>query len=270
MKKTITAVIIAKNEAEMMANCIETVKWCDEIVVIDNGSTDNTAEIAEKLGARTVFFASQSFAQLRNKAIKYIKTDWLLYLDADERVTPQLSKEILVHLETELGGGMQLRRANVLYGFTQNFGGWNKDYVTRIFKTDSFKGWTGEIHESPQFEGPTVILHTPLIHLTHRSTAENLMKSAQWTPIEAKLLFKSGVPPVTLKTLIRKGVMETMRRALWKKGYRDGLPGWIEALVQGMNRVMVYIQVWELQQKPPLPERYQEVETEIAKLWNQK
>lgn len=270
MKPTLTAVIIARNEADMIANCIETVKWCDQILLIDNGSTDNTAEIAEKLGARTVFFASKSFAQLRNKALKYIKTDWIFYIDADERVTPQLSQEILVHLETDSSSALQLKRANVLYGYTQNHGGWDQDFVTRIFKAEEFKGWQGEIHESPELHSTPVQLHTPLIHLTHRSTVDNLQKSAQWTPIEAELLYKSGVPPVTVWTLLRKGMLETFRRAILKKGYQDGTPGWIEAIVQGLNRIMVYIQVWELQQKPPLPERYQDIEAEIVELWKKK
>ncbi len=266
-EQTITAIIIAKDESEMIANCIDTLRWCDEVLVIDNGSDDDTAQLAEKLGARVVSFASKSFAQLRNKAIKYVKTEWMFYVDADERVTPTLSKEILVHLETESGVALRMKRHNFFYGIDMHHGGWQDDYVTRVFKVKQFTGWYGDIHESPRYEGNIVDLHSPLLHLSHRSTADNLVKSAQWTPMEAELLFKSGIKPVTLFTLIRKGVMEVFRRAIVKGGRKDGMAGWVEAIVQGMNRVMVYIQVWELQQKPGLIDRYKEKEVEIVEMW---
>ena len=127
--------------------------------------------------------------------------------------------------------------------------------------------WQGQIHESPAVDGQIVNLHAPILHLTHRSTRQNLLKSADWTPIEAQLLFDAGQPPITFGTLMRKGVMEFWRRAWIKKGYRDGMAGMVEAVVQALNRIMVYIQVWELQQQPSLPERYQIHEQKISNQW---
>ncbi len=266
-KPSITAIIIAKNEAEMIANCIETVRWCDAILVIDNGSQDETAQLAENLGCRVIKFETESFSELRNKALGYVKTDWIFYLDADERVIPALSQEILVHAETNSGTAFQMNRKNILYGYEFNYGGWQKDMVTRVFKTNAFVGWTGKVHESPQYKGELVVLHNSLLHLTHRNTALNLQKSAEWTPIEAELLAQTITKPITLITIIRKGVMEVVRRAIFKQGYKDGLVGWIEALVQGMNRALVYIQVWEKQQLPSISSRYTQKEIEIAKDW---
>lgn len=264
---SITAIILAKNEETMIANCIDTLKWCDEIMVIDTGSTDETAKISESLGARVVGFASPDFAKIRNEGLKRSKTDWIFYVDADERVTPELAREVMVNIETNSAPVFTLRRLNYCYGSLLQHGGWENDTVTRIFKRQALQGWKGEIHESPVFQGTQLELITPLIHLTHRSTRENLHKSAQWTGIEAKLLFESGIKPVTITTLIRKGFMEFIRRAYVKKGYQDGMTGMVEAIVQGMNRVMVYIQVWELQQKPPIMERYNKLEKEVAKKW---
>lgn len=264
---SITAIIIAKNEESMIANCIEGLRWCDEILVIDNGSSDKTALVAEKLGARVIGFASNNFSKIRNEGLKRSKTDWLFYVDADERVTPDLSREIMVNIETGTGQALRLQRQNICYGFHLTKGGWNNDFVTRIFRKDALEKWTGEIHESAHFNGEEVTLKQPLVHLTHRSTRENLYKSAEWTGIEAKLLYQSGLKEVTLITLLRKGIMEFLRRAFFKKGRQDGMVGYVEALVQAMNRVMVYIQVWELQQKPSLEERYQKIEREISKKW---
>jgi glycosyltransferase involved in cell wall biosynthesis len=269
MKPNITAVILARNEAAMIEGCIRTLSWCREILVIDDSSSDETAQKAEALGARVVKFSHPSFARKRNEALKHAKGEWLFYIDADERVTPTLAKEILVHIETGAAPVLKIRRENYAYGHFFQYGGWQHDWVTPVFQKEALREWTGDIHESPVYEGETAELHSPLLHLTHRSTEENLRKSADWTKIEAELLYKAGEKPVRFITLLRKGTLEFFRRAVQQKGYRDGLAGLIEALVQGINRIFVYIQVWEFQQKPDLPERYQKKEQEIQALWKQ-
>jgi (heptosyl)LPS beta-1,4-glucosyltransferase len=266
-KAKISAIILAKNESEMIENCINSLNWCSEVLVIDNGSTDDTVAKAENLGARVITFSHQSFARKRNEALKHATGDWVFYLDADERVTPTFAKEVMVNIETGEADVLKMNRENYCYGFEFKNGGWQSDEVTRIFKKTALKEWTGQIHESPDYEGAATKIHSPIIHLTHRNTEDNLRKSADWTKLEAELLYKSGVKPVTLFTLIRKATMEFLRRAFSKGGYRDGMAGLIEALVQGMNRMIVYIQVWEFQQKPSLPERYEKKEMEIKKLW---
>jgi glycosyltransferase involved in cell wall biosynthesis len=263
----VTAIIIAKNEASMISNCIDGLHWCDQIIVVDNGSTDQTAELASSAGAKVIHHATSNFAEQRNVALKYVKTEWIFYIDADERITPRLFQEIAVNIETNEADILKLTRQNVCYGQELRHGGWEQDIVTRVFKKSSLIKWTGMIHESPEFEGTVKQLHTPLIHLTHRSTADNLKKSSEWTIKEAILLAEKQTEAVTFKTLLRKGIMEFIRRAYLKKGYKDGMPGIIEALVQAMNRVMVYIQVWELTQTPTLEEKYANLEQQIADQW---
>ena len=267
MKPTITAIILARNEEPLIEGSIRSLSWCTEVLVIDDSSTDGTAQKAESLGAKVVSFSHPSFARKRNEALKYSHGEWLFYLDADERVTPTLAKEILVHIETAEAQVLRCRRENYAYGHQFTHGGWENDFVTRIFKKTALQEWTGEIHESPVYSGTVLDLRSPLLHFTHRNTEENLRKSADWTKLEAQLLYKAGEKPVTFPTLIRKGVMEFFRRAFVRRGYKDGLAGLIEALVQGINRVIVYIQVWELQQKPPLPDRYRKMDQELRELW---
>jgi glycosyltransferase involved in cell wall biosynthesis len=267
MKPTITAVIITKNEEEMLANCIETVQWCDTVLVIDNGSEDKTVDIAEKMGATVKKVTTNSFADQRNVALQTVKTDWIFYIDADERVTPQLSQEILVQMETSNAGALTMIRQNMMYGKFFEHGGWSGEKVTRAFRTQSLKKWKGEIHESPEFEGEEVHLHLPLLHFTHRSTIDGLKKTISWTPREAKLLAEAGIAPITVVTIFRKGFMEFFRRAVLKQGSKDGMEGWIEAIIQGINRMLVYIQVWEMQQSPSLKEKYQAKEREILSQW---
>lgn len=264
----IAAIILTRNEEQMIANCIETLRWCDQVLVVDSDSSDATVELARKLGAKVISERAESFAERRNKAMHETVADWVFYIDADERVTPQLSKEILVQIETTKENALAFWRENIMYGVPMTHGGWGEK-VTRVFRKSAFKEWQGEIHESPVFDGEAVMLHTSLIHLTHRNTIDGLQKTISWTPIEARLLATVSEKKVTPLTVIRKGVMEILRRGVLKGGNKDGTAGWIEAIVQGINRMLVYIQVWEYQQVPSLTEKYQAEERKIAELWKE-
>lgn len=268
--KKIAALVIAKNEATMLAGCLSCLGWCDEIVVLDNGSTDNTALIAEQFSARVIHFSHSSFARLREEVIKHTQAEWVLYIDADERVLPMLAREIAVHMEMGKEVALQFPRANIFFGKQFLHGGWGDEFVIRVFKRESLKGWKGAIHESPEFTGTLGELKTPLVHLTHRNTVSGLLKTASWTPLEAQAIYKANVKPVTIWTMLRKGFMEFLRRAILQRGYKDGTEGLIEAMIQAWNRMIVYVQVWELQQKPSLPERYTQIEQEIEAQWKSK
>lgn len=254
----------------MIGACIDCLQWCNQIIVVDDGSTDETASIAEARGAKVISFKHNSFARRREEGLKRVKTDWLVYVDSDERVTPTLAKEIIVNAETSQASAMRLRRSNIYFGQALKNGGWGDDFVTRVFRRDALENWQGDVHESPVFSGEELTLKTSLVHLTHRDVISGLLKTASWTPMEAKALFESKIEKVSFWTLLRKGGMEFLRRAVFKKGYRDGMVGLVEATIQGINRVLVYIQVWELQQKPPITEKYQLIEDEIKDLWQQK
>lgn len=269
-RPTFSALIIARNEEAMLANCIATLRWCNQILVLDDGSTDDTAKIAEQSGAKVIAFRHNSFARKREELLKRAQSDWVFYIDADERVVPTLAKEMMVVAETQKADAMRFRRNNIYYGQLLKYGGWGSDFVTRAFKRESLKGWFGDIHESPEFTGAIVDIKTPIIHLTHRDTASGLFKSAAWTPMEADALAAADTKPVTFFTIFRKGFMEFLRRAVLKRGFKEGMVGWIEALIQGMNRMLVYIQVWERQQKPTIAEKYQKTERDIQQLWQDK
>lgn len=266
-KPTITAVIISKNEQDMIIACLDCLQWCDEILVIDNGSTDGTPELAEKKGAKVVSFKHSSFSRVRSEALKIVTNDWLVYIDADERVTPDLAKEIQVQIETGGHAALSFCRQNYFFGEKFEFGGWQDDLVTRAFKKSALTGWQGSIHETPTFTGSTKELSFPLIHFSHRNVISGLYKTASWTPMEAELFIKANEPPITFGKIIKKGIAEFVKRAFLKKGYKDGTAGLIEALIQGINRMLVYIQVWELQQKPSLSKKYDDLEKQVKEKW---
>jgi glycosyltransferase involved in cell wall biosynthesis len=264
---TITAVVITKNEQDMIEACLDCLQWCTEILVIDNGSIDLTPDLAEKKGAKVVSFKHDSFSRIRSEALKIVTTDWLVYIDADERVTPDLAKEIAVNIETRSSTALTFVRHNYFFGEKFEFGGWEADTVTRAFQKSSLIGWHGKVHETPEFTGDEKVLSFPLIHFSHRSVVSGLYKSAAWTPMEAELLFKANEPTVTFQKILKKGVSEFIKRAIMRKGYKDGQAGLVEALIQGINRMLVYMQVWELQQKPPIEKKYSNLEKHMKEKW---
>jgi (heptosyl)LPS beta-1,4-glucosyltransferase len=273
MKKTaITAIIIAKNESAMLAGCLTSLEWCDAVLVIDNGSVDETVVVAEQMGARVIHIKHDSFDRLRTDALKYVQTPWVFYIDADERVTPQLAQSITVHLETAVPptNAFSLVRDNYYYGHKMNWGGWQHDLITRIFRVQTLEKWHGKVHESPVFSGQVVKIPLPLVHFSHRNTSDGLKKTIAWTKIEAELLAEAQIKPITIWTILRKTIMEFWRRAVVYKGWRDGMPGLVEAVIQAINKALIYIQVWELQQKPSLNDTYQELDKAIQQSWRVK
>lgn len=264
---SITAVILTKNEEPMIANCLETLGWCDQILVFDTGSTDRTPQIAEQMGCTVVKGKSGSFADWRNAAAKHVTTEWLFYIDADERTTPQLAKAIMSRIQRPDFDAYRLRRNNIMWGRWFQFGGWNTDSLLRLVRKARLQAWVGDVHEHAEVVGRVGEIEEPLVHLTHRSLYDGLRKSVEWTDIEAHLFLEANHPRVGPLRLVKIIVFDFFHRLIIKQAWKDGAEGVIEAMIQTMNRFLVYTRLWELQQKPSIPERYQRIESEITKQW---
>lgn len=250
-KKKLSVVIIARNEEEMIGDCLKSVNWADEIIVIDNASTDKTAMIAKKHGARVAKgpAATLRFSRLRNLGLKKATGDWLLYLDADERVTPQLAKEIPQAILGSKFTAYDIPRRNFYLGQEMRYGGAWPDHVKRLFARKKLRRWEKELHEDPVFEGKMGRLKSPLIHLTHRDLSSMVEKTKGWSKIEADLLYQAGHPPVTWWRLLKIMLLEFWQRGIKKQGWRDGTVGWIEIIFQMFSRFITYARLWEKQQE---------------------
>lgn len=247
----LSVIIIAKNEEEMVEDCLKSVKWADETILVDTGSTDKTVEITKKFGAKIINISTKklAYAKWRNKGLEAAKGDWLLYLDADERVTPNLKKEIEQVIKKDKGTAFAVPRRNFLLGKELHWGGWWPDYVKRLYRRDKLKGWKGELHEEPIFEGEMGHFKNPMIHLQPDSIEPMLEKSIKWSKIEAKLLDEANHPPVTWWRILRMGATTLFDRLIKKQGFRDGTAGWIESIYQVFHTMIIYMQLWEIQQK---------------------
>lgn len=266
-REAITAVVITRNEESMLANCLETLRWCDAIVVLDTGSTDRTPQIAEQMGAEVYTSKGKNFSDWRNEAAEKVNTQWIFYIDADERVTPPLAKAIQSRLLRSDFDAFRLKRNNIMWGRWFQYGGWSSDTLLRLVRKNRLKGWVGEVHEHAEVIGRVGEIEEPLVHLTHRTLYDGLRKSIDWTDVEAKLLFEANHPKVGPLRLVKIVVFDLFNRLVFKRAWKDGPEGTVVAMIQSMNRFLVYTRLWEMQQKPSVPQRYQRIESEILKQW---
>jgi len=243
----ISVIIIAKNAEGLIAECLESVKWANEVILIDSGSEDKTKEIAEKKGAKVFEIQTGSFSEWRNLGATKASNPWLLYVDADERVTPPLKEEIERTITAPKDNAYAIPRRNNLLGHDMKYGGWWPDYVLRLIKKEAFIKWEGDLHEQPQIKGSVGKLQNYLYHITHRSLTEMMDKTNVWSEVEAKLLFDAHHPQMTWWRFFSVAGREFWYRGIVKLGFLDGPIGVIEINYQMISRMITYAKLWEMQ-----------------------
>ena len=261
----LSALILAKNEEDMIEDCLSQLSFADEIIVCDQNSSDKTVEIAKKYTNKVLNSNFWQFDKNRNLLLSQAKGKWVLYVDCDERLTPQLIREIKRTIKdqklpayldpqsessrkrTAECSAFYIPRKNFVLGKHVRHGGWWPDFTPRLFKKDNLIGWTGQVHESPQINGKFGYLRQPLIHLSARSLNLMLTKSTKWAKIEANLFYRAGSPKVTAPKVAKAALSEFLSRYIAKIGILDGTIGLIEAIYQGLHQAMVLTYLWEIQ-----------------------
>lgn len=251
--KKLSVIIIARDEEEMIKDCLESIKWANEIILVDSGSVDKTIEIAKKYDAKVVNIVSEKMelSRWRNAGLKAATNSWILYLDADERVTPELRKELQDTRNDTKYAAYEIPRRNYYLGQEMRYGGAWPSYVKRFFQKKYLKRWERELHEDPVFEGQLGTLKNPLLHFTHRDLSSMIEKTREWSKIEARLLYQANHPPVAWWRILRIMLTEFWHRGIKLQGWRDGTVGWIEVIFQMFSRFITYARLWEMQQKKP-------------------
>lgn len=259
----ISVVIITKNEEKMIKTCLESIKWADEIIIADNGSTDKTLEIVKKYTKKIIEYEGSDFAALRNQAVAEAKGDWLLYVDADERVLTSLRDEILEVVKETDKSAFALPRRNIIFGQEVSYGPYKRDFVIRLFKKSDFKQWIGRVHESVQFNGELGYTKNSLLHLTHRNIDHFILKSLEWSKIDAQLRLESGHPLMSGWRFIRIFITELWNQGIVREGFFGGTIGIIDSILQVFFFYMTYVRLWQLQQSQPLDKVYEELDQKL-------
>lgn len=259
----VSVVILTKNEEKYIQNCINSVRACaQEIIVIDNGSTDNTIPIAQHNNCLIYQSDETSFAVRREMAISIAHNDWILYLDADERLTPELAAEIN-SISTSSPKNYNTQPTTYILNRQDYYLGskWPQlSPMHRLFYKPALKGWFGVIHESPKVEGMIATCKFQIIHLTHTDIDSMLRNTIKWSSHEAKLRYDQQHPPIVGWRLVRVFLTAWWHSFITQKGYTKGTVGWIEAIYQGCSIFITYAKLWELQHKDSIIQAYESIE----------
>ena len=250
----LSVAIIAFNEEANIQACLDSVDFASEFIVVDSQSTDSTAEIAEKFGAVVIKQKFLGHVRQKQLAVDLCSNDWVLCIDADERVSPELKDSILELFRDDSepkAQGYYLSRKSFHLGRWIEHGGWYPDRGIRLFNKTS-GAWAGyNPHDKVEVTGETALLKGDLLHYVFSSLSHNVETNDRYSSIMAEDLFKAGKKPSLLK-LFLKPPFKFFECYILKGGFLDGLAGFIIAIGASYSIFLKFAKLWELHLKAKL------------------
>jgi glycosyltransferase involved in cell wall biosynthesis len=225
---TLSVVVLTRNEEKHIRACLESIRaFADEILVLDSGSTDRTCAIARAMGARVEFRVFDNYPAQRNAAMESAIGDWIFFVDADERATPELGKEIefrISNFEFRIAG-FWLPRRNIIFGKEIRHTGWSPDYQPRVLrKGHAHFDPAREVHELVVWDGEVGYLQNPLIHYNYDTLAQFRAKQIAYTRYEARIWYDEG-KRARWRGFVGQPLREFWRRFIILEGWKDGAHG---------------------------------------------
>lgn len=249
----VSALVLTRNEERVIARCLESLAWADEIVVIDALSTDRTQEICRETSrpwsgrVRVLERAWTGFKDQRSFAMKEARYDWILVLDADEACSPELAARAQALLALPAGPpakAYKIRRVEYFLGRAIHYGIWNPSYQDRFFHRAGVK-YVNDIHEYPVFPQPPQSLHEPIHHDPEFGPERFLEKMNKYTTIEARNRVASGQRTNAFRLVFAFPAM-AWKNYFYYSAYKDGLPGLVISLLEGVSRVVRHVKIWQM------------------------
>lgn len=244
----ISAIIIAGNAEEDIVDCIKSVSFCDEIIVVSASTKGITIELARQKNAKIVENKSSDFAERRNAGLMAAKGEWVLYIDTDERVTPSLREEIKQYINNPVNQfqAFRIKRKNFYLGKNE----WPYiEKLERLFWRKSLREWKGELHETAIVSGNTGDLEGYLEHYTHKDLTSMLAKTILWSETEARLRLRANHPKMSWWRFPRVMLTAFYNSYITQSGWKAGVVGIIESMYQAFSIFVTYARLWELQER---------------------
>ena len=239
----LAAIILTYNEAEHIQACVESVCFADSVLVFDSYSTDETVELAQNTGAEVIQNTFHNYAQQRNDALTAVteRAGWVLFVDADERVTPELATEIRGAMERPDYAGWAIPRHNYIFGKLTLGAGWYPDYQTRLLRVGAARyDPTRQVHEVVQLDGAEGKLENPLVHYNYTDMAQFVAKQHKYTTYEAQVMYEQGIRPKP-QNYILQPLRHFRYRFFTLNGYQIGLHGLRLSLLMSWYELKKYL-----------------------------
>ena len=243
----ISVIVITKDEEKNISDCLKSVEWTDEIIVVDAESTDNTVDHAKKFTDKVFIKKWEGYVPQKKYALSLASNKWTLSLDADERITPELKTEIL-NLSLDDISGYKIRRRNFLLNKEITSCGWGNDYQLRLFEKEKTNMTDRLVHEGFIVDGKVGKLENPMLHYTFSSFTEYFNKINYYTSLQAEELIKHK-GKVSGWTIFSHTFSAFFVFFFTKRGFKDGVYGLIISLLHSVSTMLNYIKLWELQNK---------------------
>jgi glycosyltransferase involved in cell wall biosynthesis len=243
-KIPVSVAIITQNEELNIRGAIESVSDFEDVVVVDAFSKDSTADICKQYNCRLFQHEWEGFARQKQKAVDYTELQWVLILDADERVTPELQKEIESRISDTSLKGFYIPRKNFFLGRWIKHSGWWPDHTLRLFRKDVSHMEQREVHEKVTVNGQVGYIQSPLEHYTYRKISDYVGKMENYSSLSAKEMSDKGLL-ASIMSMLFSPVVVFIKMYIIRQGFRDGIHGIVLAALYSIYTFLKYLKVLE-------------------------
>ena len=239
----LSAIIITKDEAANIGDCLDSLAFCDERIVVDAASSDGTMMIAKQKGARVATHGWKGFGPQKNYALSLASGEWVLSIDADERVTPELAQAIRAAIADPKADGYEIPRRSSFCGRMMRHSGWFPDRVLRLFRRDKGRFTDDVVHERVLCDGPVARLKEPLLHYPVARLEDAIRRIDHYSTLGAEQLAISN-RKISAFSGVAHGIATFLRVYLLKLGFLDGAAGFMLAVANAEGAYYRYQKAW--------------------------
>lgn len=249
----ISAIVLTRNVEKNIIDCLESLVFCNDIIVIDDNSSDRTVELAKKMKAKVYTRPlDNDFFSQRNFGLDKAQSEWVLFIDADERISASLQNEILSVISSQNGEllnlcGFRIKRVDFMWGKKLKYGETANIRLLRLARKNSGQ-WQGKVHEVWKVKGKVGELRHPLLHYPHKTIKEFLEDINFYTNLRAQELYEKGVK-ADFWSIILYPTVKFFVNYILRRGFIDGIPGFVFATIMSFHSFLVRAKLWLLWQK---------------------